>query len=330
MLNKRVLLTGASGLLGSNVAAELVQRGYAVRVLLRKTSNTIAIQDLPVEHCYGDITDPASVLAATRDCQIVIHAAANTSQWGAEMNKHDSVNVQGTKHVIEAVQQFDIERFIYVSTANTLTPGTLEKPGDETGAFGYESLSTQYIDTKYQAEQLVLKAVAKENVPAVIVNPTFIIGARDAKPSSGKMILFYLRNPLVVCPPGGKNYVPAQDAAIAIANAIEFGSVGQRYLLAGANMSYADFFAKIAQVTGSRKPAFTTPAPVLRAFGRIGDVAQQLIRHPISWTYANVSMLTIDNYYTPAKAVAELKMPQTPIEEAIADAVAWFAKHDYV
>lgn len=330
MPNKKVLVTGATGLLGSNVAAELVERGYEVRVLTRKTSNTISIADLPVENYVGDITQPESVRQAVRGCQVVIHAAANTSQWGAEMNKHNAVNVLGTKHVLEAVQALDVERFIYVSTANTLAPGSLEQPGDENGAFSYQELSTRYIDTKYQAEQMVLQAVTEQGTPAVIVNPTFIIGARDAKPSSGKMILFYLQNQLIASPPGGKNYVPVQDAAVAVANAITLGQPGERYLLAGENMRYADFFNKIAKVTGRRKPVFTTPAPVLRAVGRVGDAVQRITRQTVSWNYANVSMLTIENYYTGAKAVAELQMPQTPIEEAIEDAVSWFAGNEYV
>ena len=324
------MLTGATGLLGSNVAAELTQRGYHVKVLLRKSSNTIALADLPVTHCLGDITDPESIRAAMRDCQIVIHAAANTSQWGPDIAQHDAVNVQGTENVLSAIQSNDVERFIYVSTANTLAPGPLENPGDETGAFGYQSGSTPYIDTKYRAEQLVLEAVAAQGIPAVIVNPTFIIGARDAKPSSGKMILFYLRSPLVMCPPGGKNYVSASDAAMAIVNAIEYGRVGERYLLAGANLSYSDFFTKIGQVTGRQKPMLHAPAMLLRAIGRIGNVAQQFVPRPISWTYPNVSMLTIDNYYKPTKAVTELNMPQTAIENAIDDAFTWFAKHNYV
>ena len=330
MRNKKVLVTGATGLLGSNVAAELIERGYEVRVLTRKTSNTIAIADLPVEEHVGDITRAESVREAMRGCQVVIHAAANTSQWGAEMNKHNAVNVLGTQHVLEAVQAIGVERFIYVSTANTLSPGSLEKPGNEQGAFSYQEVSTRYIDTKYQAEQMVLQAVAERGTPAVIVNPTFIIGARDAKPSSGKMILFYLQNKFIACPPGGKNYVPVQDAATAITNAITLGQPGERYLLAGENMQYADFFGKIANVTGRQKPIFTTPAPLLRAVGRVGDAVQQITRRSVSWSYANVSMLTIDNYYTGAKAVAELQMPQTPIEEAIKDAVSWFASNDYV
>lgn len=330
MSNKKVLITGASGLLGSNTAAVLLERGYIVKVLLRKTSNTIAIEDLDTEIAFGDITDAPSVAKAVEGCDIVIHAAANTSQWGAEMFRHDAVNVQGTQNVLEAVERCGVERFIHVSTANTFAPGTLEEPGDERGAFSHQDVASKYIHTKYAAEDLILEAIHKKNVPGLIVNPTFMLGARDAKPSSGKMILYYLRNPVTICPPGGKNFVAVQDAAIAIANAIERGQVGERYLLAGENMNYATFFQKVADVTDRKKPTFTSPAWLLKSAGHLGDVAQRFLPQPISLTYANTSMLTIDNYYSPAKAIAELGMPQTPIADAIADAVAWFTRHDYI
>lgn len=329
MSDKKVLITGGTGLLGSNVAAELVKWDFQVRVLLRKSSNTIAIHDIPCEKYYGDITNAQSVSEAVKDCDFVIHCAANTSQWGAEMDTHDSVNVLGTQHVINAVKKHHIQKFIHVSTANTMRPGSLDQPGDEQSLFSYGDSATKYIVTKHEAEQLVLDAV-NQGVPALIVNPTFMIGPRDAKPSSGKMILYYMRNPVVMCPPGGKNFVPVRDAAVAIANALERGRLGERYLLAGANLDYESFFKEVAEITGNGKPTFTLPAWLLKGIGRFGDVLQQFTPGSISFTYANTSLLTIDNYYTASKAIRELDMPQTSITKGIQEAVEWFARHQYL
>lgn len=329
MFHQKALVTGATGLLGSNVAAALLERGYAVRVLLRQSSNPIALQGLEVEPFFGDIVNAEAVNAAVKDCDLVIHAAANTSQWGPDMHLHDAVNIQGTRHILNAVKHWNVARLVHVSTANTFKPGTRTQPGDETGAFGYTELSTDYIDTKNQAQQIVLDAVRNEGVPAIVVNPTFMIGARDAKPSSGKMVLYYLKTPIVVCPSGGKNFVPVRDAAIGVVNAAEQGRVGECYLLAGANLDYRTFFTTIGAVSGRKKVMFTAPPGLLKIAGRSGDGISALIGKKIPLSYTNTALLTIDNYYTPKKAVAELAMPQTPIRTAIEEAVHWFQEHGY-
>ncbi|MFN7118647.1 MAG: NAD-dependent epimerase/dehydratase family protein [Saprospiraceae bacterium] len=329
MSNKKVLVTGATGLLGSNIAAELLDRGYDVRVLMRKSSNPIALNGLDVEVMYGDIINEEDVLAAGKGCVAIIHSAANTSQWGPELAFHDAVNVQGTQNVINAVKKWDMERLVHVSTANTFRPGSLQQPGDEMGDFSYTVLRTDYIDTKNQAQQIVKDAVKNEGIPAIIVNPTFMIGGRDAKPSSGKMVLYYLRTPVVMCPTGGKNFVPVRDAAAGAVNALDHGRFGECYLLANENLNYRQFFTLIGQVSGRRKPFFTAPPGFLKTVGRTGDMISNVIGRKIPVSYANSSLLTIDNYYTPKKAVDELKMPQTPLAEAIADAVSWFAANKY-
>lgn len=329
MSNKKVLVTGATGLLGSNIAAELLDRGYEVRVLMRKSSNPIALNGLDVEKVYGDIINKEDVLEAAKGCIAVIHSAANTSQWGPELAFHDAVNIQGTQNVLDAVKKWDLERFVHVSTANTFRPGSLEKPGDETGDFSYTVLRTDYIDTKNEAQQIVIDAVKKDGIPAIIVNPTFMIGGRDAKPSSGKMVLYYLRTPVVMCPSGGKNFVPVQDAAAGAVNALDHGRLGECYLLAGANLNYREFFKRIGEVSGRRKPSFNAPPGFLKTIGRTGDIISSMIGRKIPISYANSSLLIIDNYYTAKKAINELNMPQTPIEDAIADAVSWFAANKY-
>ncbi len=329
MSNKKVLVTGATGLLGSNIAAELLERGYDVRVLMRKSSNPIALNGLDVEVMYGDIVNEEDVLAAGKGCVAIIHSAANTSQWGPELAFHDAVNVKGTQNVLHAVKKWEMERLVHVSTANTFRPGSLQHPGDETGDFSYTVLRTDYIDTKNQAQQIIQDAVKMEGIPAIIVNPTFMIGGRDAKPSSGKMVLYYLRTPFVLCPTGGKNFVPVRDAAAGAVNALDHGRLGECYLLANENLNYRQFFTLIGKVSGRRKPFVTAPPGVLKSIGRSGDLISSVIGRKIPVSYANSSLLTIDNYYTPKKAVEELNMPQTSLEDAIADAVSWFAANKY-
>ncbi|HMO41287.1 MAG TPA: NAD-dependent epimerase/dehydratase family protein [Saprospiraceae bacterium] len=330
MYKNRILVTGATGLLGSNVVAMLNRRGYRVRVLLRSSSSTIALQGLEYESHYGDITDAASVCAAAQGCVAIIHAAANTTQWGANMQAHDAVNVVGTRNVITACKQASVERLIHVSTANTFPPGSLQQPGDESGVFAHGPAPSRYIETKRQAEALVLEAVQTEGLPAIIVNPTFIIGARDAQPSSGKMILHYLRAPVVLCPPGGKNFVPVEDAATAIVNALQSGHYGERYLLASENLSYRDFFRLVGEATERRRRIVPLSPWLLKSAGRLGDLAQQFARDPLPLNFTNATLLTIDNYYTAAKAITELDMPQTDLSDAIQTAFRWFVQYDYL
>lgn len=326
---KRVLITGASGLLGSNTAAEFLKRGYQVRVLIRRSSRTTALGGLEVEKVYGDLADTESVQKAVRGCQYVVHAAANTRQWGIAAIDYQRDNVESVNKITQAALRYGIERLIFVSTANVFQPGDKTRPGDETTTAAPALSDTYYISSKLAAENLIQAKVRQEGLPAIIVNPTFLIGPRDAQPSSGRLLLHGLRHRVVLCPAGGKNFIDVRDAACGIANAITQGRIGRRYLLAHENLSYADFFNQVAFATGLHRPRLLMPARLLQSAARASEIWGKLSGHPLPLTATGAHLLNSECYYTADKAIRELGLPQTPIKNAIEAALDWFALFGY-
>jgi dihydroflavonol-4-reductase len=322
----KVLVTGANGLLGSNAVRELIHHGYEVKVLVRPASDLTGINGLDLEKVTGDILDAESLDRAVRGCRFIIHAAANTSQWPVAYSHYEPVNVTGTQNVVNVVRRHGIERMVYVSTANTFGNGTKEKPGTELSEFSGFRSGSGYIISKFVAQQWVLSEVERTGLPVVIVNPTFMIGPYDSKPSSGKIILMGMGKRFQLCPPGGKNFIHARDAAIATCNALTMGRTGECYLLANENLSYREFFTLLNRATGENPSQISIPSFILKTAGLFGAGSEKITGKPSSLNRVNARLLCLENYYSGKKAVEALHLPHTPIETAIREAIGWFRK----
>jgi dihydroflavonol-4-reductase len=322
-----VLITGANGLLGANIVRELISRGSDVHALLRPGSDRTGLNGLTYKEVPGDILDTECLDRAVSGCDVVIHAAADTRQWPTGFSHYEAVNITGTKNVVNACRTHGVKRIIYVSTANAFGNGTKEDPGTELSEFSAFRYNSGYMISKYIAQQWVLAEVERHHLPLVVVNPTFMLGPYDAKPSSGKIILMGLGKKVHVCPPGGKNFIHVGDAATAVCNAITMGVPGECYLLAHENLSYREFFEKLDRVTGQKSVSVTLPAPVIRAAGLAGSFVAGVTGRGSALNNVNARLLLMDNYYSGRKAVEALAMPQTPVETAIADALSWFNRH---
>lgn len=329
MKRKKVLITGASGFLGASLARHFCRLQYDVRVLVRMTANLSGITDVPCEIWYGSIENKREVMDAVTGCDIVIHSAAVTDQWDTGFEMYERINYTATQYVCEACLEQNVSKFIYVSTANTIGPGSKDAPGTELNGFTLFDAGSGYINSKYLAQQYVLEQVQKKQLPAVIVNPTFMIGPEDRKPSSGQLLLYGLNKKILFYPPGGKNFVYIDDVCNGIANAIELGRTGECYLLAGHNLSYGEFFRMVNKLADQPKWMIRIPAFVLKAGGIIGSLKQRLTGKSGKLTYANAYMLCLDNYYSSRKAQRELSLPVTPINVALSHTLDWFRKNNY-
>jgi dihydroflavonol-4-reductase len=324
----KTLVTGANGLLGANVVRELEARGREVRVMVRPKAALTALLDTDAELVHGDILDPGSLDRAVKGCDAVVHAAANTRQWPVNYEFYEPVNVTGTQNVMEACRRNNVGRIVYVSTANTFGPGTREDPGTELSEFSGFRLGSGYITSKFVAQQNVLSEIEKHGTPVVIVNPAFMIGPFDARPSSGKIIFMGLSGRIQFRPAGGKNFIHAGDAAIGVCNALERGRVGECYLLANENLSYSEFFDILNRVAGRQPWRLVLPTPVIRAGGLFGSISEKITGQPARLNRVNAGLLTLGNYYSGRKAVTELGLPQKPVVTAISDAIGWFRRNN--
>lgn len=325
----KVLITGANGFLGSNLTREMYRLGYEIKIMVRPTADLKAIADIPCEIFTGRLDDAAQVMQAVEGCKVVVHAGCITDQWGVSFEEYEKVNFTGTQHVVRACLHHQVEKLIYVSTANTIGPGSRQQPGTELNGFSLFNANSGYINSKYLAQQYVLEQVERAALPAVVVNPTFMIGPNDVKPSSGKLLLYGVGKRILFHPPGGKNFVHIQDVCRGIINAIDKGKTGDCYLLAGQNLSYREFFRLVDDAQHRKTLLIKIPPLVLKIAGMAGSVLAKLSGRSTRLNYTSAYLLCLQNYYTGRKSERELQLRYTPIKTAVHEAFSWFRENAY-
>jgi len=326
---KKILVTGADGLLGSNLVRELLNRKYRVRAFVQSERCVNTLDDLPIERFDGDLLNKNSVSHAIKGCNYIIHAAASTSVWPSRNRQVWEVNVQGTRNVSSCALKANIERMIYVGTANSFGFGTKDNPGHEEHTYLADKYKIDYLDSKYEAHKAILEAV-NDGLRAIIVNPTFMIGPYDSGPSSGALLIALCKKKIVGFTRGGKNYIYVKDVASAIANALTMGRIGQGYILGNANLSYQEAFKLIGDTLGIQAPQMKIPDWAVLLSGRLFTLTARVTGQPpiISYPMAKISL--DDHYFTPKKAIEELMLPQTPLEVAFREAFEWFKENKYI
>lgn len=321
-----VLLTGATGLLGVHITRELIQQGYQVQALYRSLPKHFEklVWFKEVEWIKGAITSPADVEAAMKGCQAVIHAAARTDPSPSTLASYYEANIAGTETILTAARRARVSRLVYVSTASVYKPGSFAEPATERSPYAFHLMASGYIASKYQAQQRVLEEVTN-GLNAVIVNPTFVLGPYDFKPSSGAIIQHVLQNGSVFYPnSGGKSFIDVRDAARATVNALREGKTGECYLLANEDIPYERFFPLVIKLAGASKRSIPVSSQLLRSVGWLGSAGEWLTRQPYKLNSINARLMTQDNYYSGRKAATDLQMPHSSVEQAIQDTINWF------
>ncbi len=325
----KVLVTGANGFLGANIVAMLNQHGVSVRAFMRSSANQLGLTGCTFEPCYGDITKVEDVNKALVGCDYVIHAAACTGPSPNDYNHYFPVNVMGTRHLLAACQQASCKRLVFISSANTIGFGNLLHPGHEELPLSEPFRSSGYALTKLEAEFNIQAAVDRGQLDAVILNPAFMIGSRDHKPSSGRLLLSMARSNPVLLPPGGKSFVHVNDVALASLSALHRGEAGKCYLLANQNLSYHDFFNQVYQIRGKSRQAWILSEGFTKMLGALGSGFEHLgFKQDLNSINAN--LLCIKNYYSGQLASSTFGFQYTPISQAIEEAIAWFSNNGYL
>ncbi len=313
---KKIFVTGITGLLGANVVIKLLEDGYFVIALVRKKSNYLGEKNKSLKLIEGDLFSDFSEYL--KDVNFIIHIAAETKQNLLNYEDYRKVNYEGVVHLLS--QSVNVEKFLFVSTANTLGFGSLDDLGTENDQWKYPFNESFYAKSKLESENFLLE---NNKAKVIIVNPTFMMGAYDNKPSSGKIIFWIWKKKLVFYPKGGKNFVNAEDAAEGICKALEKGKSGEKYLLANENLKYKDFFKIVNNVTGQQSILLPIPDFILIFLGFIGDFLR-FIKIKTNLSSANMKALRIDNFYSNQKSINELGIHYQPIEKGITDAVEYF------
>lgn len=326
-----VLVTGANGLLGSNVVRLLLNRGYNVSVLLRDKNKPVpTLEGLNLTRHYGDVRDVESLTKAVAGADYVIHAAALIQINPAHSAQVRQVNIEGTKNVVEACTRQKIKRLIYIGTANSFGAGAIENPGTEENTYTAGRFGFDYMDSKRAAQEIVLNAVREKQLPAIVLNPTMMIGAYDSRPTAGAIVLAIYQRSIPACSPGGRNYIAVKDAATAVINALTMGRVGECYILGNHNLCYREAFQRIAKVVGVKAPAINTPRMLVKVFGTVSSLLGRIFHFTPRITKEMALLSCESDYYNSAKAQRELALPNTDFEVAVKECFDWFKANGYL
>ena len=322
----KVLVTGANGLLGHHVVFELVKRQYDVRVIVRSTEN-IHFDVAKTGVYVGNFTDYENLKQAAAGCDAIIHIAAVTATHLLHYEDYSKINVEGSALVIKVANELNINRIVYVSSANTIGFGTEQEPADECFNIQFPFTESYYAQSKVASEQLFVETSKQSNMHVVIINPTFMIGSHDTKPSSGKLMLMGYKKILMLIPKGGKNFVAVRDVAVSVCNALVQGQNGERYLASGINLSFKEFYSLQSQIENYHQLIIELPDFILILTGKAGDLLRKvgIVTEVCSM---NLRQLMIKEHYRNSKAKAELNLPETDLKIAIKEAIDWFKNHN--
>jgi dihydroflavonol-4-reductase len=323
-------VTGATGFLGSHVARRLLNYGADLRVLVRTSSRTDNIDDLPVDRVVGDLRDLESLKRGMDGCEYVFHVAADYRLWAVNGQELYDSNVNGTRNILQAARELRVRRVVYTSSVATMAFRNNGHMTDETTPVTPANMIGDYKRSKFMAEQLAMDA-GRGGQDVVIVNPTTPMGERDIKPTpTGRIVVDFLKRKFPAYVDTGLNLVDVIDCAYGHVLAMEKAVPGERYILGAENLTLKQILDKLAAITGLSSPNIRLPFAVAYAAGAVDTLVTGKIwqREP-RVTLDSVRMGRKKMFVTSAKAERELGWNPGPVDGALRRAVQWFRANGY-
>ncbi len=328
----KVLLTGATGLVGGAILRQLSACGDDVRVMIRESSPRRNLEGLSPEIVFGDLNDRASLDAACAGCEVLIHTAADYRLWAPDKDEMIRTNVEGSRNMMEAAGAAGINRIVYTSSVAALGFAGPWIEADETTPSDVDSKVGAYKKSKFLAEAEVLKMHSDGSLPVVIVNPSAPLGPGDIKPTpTGRLVVEAARGKIPAYVNAGLNIVHVDDVAAGHLLALENGRLGEKYVLGSENLTLKEILTLITQAAGKRPPMFQVPHGVAIPVAYVSELWAGLVtgKEPFT-TVDGVNMSKKPMYFSSQKAITELGYNPRPARDAIVDSVRWFADNGYI
>lgn len=307
----KIVITGANGFLGSWLVRALNNHGISPTILVRPSSDLSELKGLLYTKVLGDITAPGSLESCFTGADAVFHLAGFIAYKKSDRAKMDLINVQGTQNVVSACEKAHVKKLIHVSSVVAVGAGfTAKEVLSEDSKFNLKHLNLGYFETKRQAEEIVKKATSEGKIQSVIVNPSTIYGAGDAKKGSRKIQIKVAQGSFPFYTDGGVSIVAVEDVVEAMIAAWKRGRNGERYILSGENVSIRELFNLIADANGVNPPSIKLPRWLLKLAA--GETA---------WTS------TLFHWFDHSKATQDLGFHPRPASEAIQNSVKWMQEN---
>ena len=317
-----VLVTGATGLLGNNLVRILARDGHQVTAAIRTHSVPQPLQGLSVDSVYCDFNKPQTINKAMGDYDAIVHSAAVIQLGWSGLEQSRIVNVEGTAELAKAARLRKI-RMVYVSSVDSLAAAESDGVPKSESDRDPSKPACSYVVSKREAEEAFAEQV-ELGLDGVIVQPGFMVGPWDWKPSSGEMMLSVAKYWTPLAPSGGCSVVDVRDVACGIVSAIEHGRSGQNYILGGHNISYLELWRMMATICGSHGPLAKLPAGINALAGKFGDLHFRLLGREPTVNSAATQMGQLLHWYSSEKAQRELGYKIGSVEDALHDAWDWF------
>ena len=325
MSGKPKLVIGANGFLGSHVTRLLVEDGNEVRAMVRPTANTRAIDDLEVTRFHGDVFDTVTVREAMDGVDDVYYCVVDTRAWLRDPAPLFRTNVEGLRNVLDVAKDAHLRRFVFTSSYATVgrRHGHVATEDDVIGTRGL----TPYVQSRVQAEDLVLRYVATEGLPAVAMCVSTTYGSGDwGRTPHGAFIAAAVFGKLPFLMDGIElEVVGVDDAARALVLAAERGQNGQRYLISEKLMPLRDVVRMAAEEANVPAPQRSIPVPLLYALGALGSLKARVTGKDAELSLTSVRMMRAEAPVDHSKAVRELGWQPSPVEASIRDAARFWA-----
>ncbi len=324
---KKALVTGGAGFIGSSLVHILVDEGVDVRVLAMRGDRSTNLDDLTgkIEIVEGDLLDPASLRRAVDGCDTLFHLAAIYAIWLPRPRLMFDVNVDGTRHLMEAARAAGVERIVFTSSIAAVGSRGDGTPADETCRFNEWDVCSDYVLSKYISELEVQRMIA-DGLPATIVNPAFPFGWGDVGPTpTGEIVVNILRG-FPIYFDGGINAVGVRDVAMGHWLAAKRGEIGRRYILGNENLTYIAFARRVAAVASMKPPRFRVSTETVHKLGQIGDFVANNVTHKTPLASESTAKYAVGRnlYFDVSRARDELGYAPAPLEQPITRAVEWF------
>ena len=326
----KALVTGSAGFIGSNVVRTLLEDGHDVRALHLPKEDLRNLRGIDVERVAGDVTDLADMRRAMEGCEVVFHLAAVYALWTKDAGIMQRVNVQGTRNVLEAARAEGVRRVVHTSSIARFGGQGPGSQATEESAFALGPTGDAYSRSKADAHEVAVAAAKDQDV--VIVAPCGPIGPGDAGPTpTGRLLLSTVKMPIALVADTTTNFADVRDMARGHVLAAERGKRGETYLLGCRDVSLVEIARMALRALGADKPIVVAPFVAASLVARgLRFVADRVTRRPPLFTPQAVRIAKLGLRADCTKAVRELGMPQSPIETAVADELAWFAREGYL